>query len=38
VQRLRPAIARPDAVRGEWSVLADLSKRLGHDPGVLTGR
>jgi NADH-quinone oxidoreductase subunit G len=37
VQRLRPAIARPDAVRGEWSVLADLCKRLDHDPGVLTG-
>jgi NADH-quinone oxidoreductase subunit G len=36
VQRLRPAIARPDAVRGEWSVLADLCKRLDHDPGVLT--
>jgi NADH-quinone oxidoreductase subunit G len=37
LQRLRPAIARPDAVRGEWSVLADLCKRLDHDPGVLTG-
>ncbi|MEA2220246.1 MAG: NADH-quinone oxidoreductase subunit, partial [Solirubrobacteraceae bacterium] len=37
VQRLRPAIARPDAVRGEWSVLADLCRRLDHDPGVLTG-
>ena len=37
VQRLRPAIARPDAVRGEWQVLADLCKRLDHDPGVLTG-
>ncbi|HEY1539326.1 MAG TPA: NADH-quinone oxidoreductase subunit NuoG [Solirubrobacteraceae bacterium] len=37
VQRLRPAVARPDAVRGEWQVLADLCKRLGHDPGVLTG-
>jgi NADH-quinone oxidoreductase subunit G len=37
VQRLRPAIARPDAVRGEWSVLADVCKRLDHDPGVLTG-
>ena len=36
VQRLRPAIARPDAVRGEWSVLADLCRRLDHDPGVLT--
>jgi NADH-quinone oxidoreductase subunit G len=37
VQRLRPAISRPDAVRGEWSILADLCKRLDHDPGVLTG-
>ena len=37
VQRLRPAIARPDQVRGEWQVLADLSRRLGHEPGVLTG-
>jgi NADH-quinone oxidoreductase subunit G len=37
VQRLRPAIARPDAVRAEWNVIADLSKRLGHDPGVLSG-
>ncbi|MEA2181636.1 MAG: NADH-quinone oxidoreductase subunit [Solirubrobacteraceae bacterium] len=37
VQRLRPAIARPDAVRPEWHVLADLSRRLGHEPGILTG-
>ncbi|HTN22348.1 MAG TPA: molybdopterin-dependent oxidoreductase, partial [Solirubrobacteraceae bacterium] len=37
VQRLRPAIARPDDVRSEWQVLADLSRRLGHEPGVLTG-
>ncbi|CAA9481668.1 MAG: NADH-ubiquinone oxidoreductase chain G [uncultured Solirubrobacteraceae bacterium] len=37
VQRLRPAIARPDAVRAEWNVLADLSRRLGHDPGILSG-
>ena len=37
VQRLRPAIARPDAVRGEWQMLADLCRRLDHDPGVLTG-
>jgi NADH-quinone oxidoreductase subunit G len=37
VQRLRPAIARPDAVRGEWQVLADLCKRLDHDTGFLTG-
>ncbi len=37
VQRLRPAIARPDAVRAEWTILADLSKRLGHDHAVLSG-
>jgi NADH-quinone oxidoreductase subunit G len=37
VQRLRPAIARPGAVRAEWNVLADLSKRLDHDTGVLSG-
>ncbi len=37
VQRLRPAIARPDAVRAEWNVLADLSRRLDHDPAVLSG-
>ena len=37
VQRLRPAIARPDAVRAEWNVIADLSRRLDHDPGVLSG-
>jgi NADH-quinone oxidoreductase subunit G len=37
VQRLRPAIARPHEVRGEWQVLVDLSRRLGHEPGVLTG-
>ena len=37
VQRLRPAIARPDEVRGEWQVLADLSRLLGHEPGIVTG-
>jgi NADH-quinone oxidoreductase subunit G len=37
LQRLRPAIARPDEVRSEWQVLADLSRRLGHEPGVLSG-
>jgi NADH-quinone oxidoreductase subunit G len=37
VQRLRPAIARPGAVRAEWNVLSDLCKRLDHDPGVLSG-
>ena len=29
VQRLRPAIARQGQVRAEWSILADLSARLG---------
>jgi NADH-quinone oxidoreductase subunit G len=37
VQRLRPAIGRPRSVRADWYVIADLSKRLGHDLGVLTG-
>ncbi len=37
VQRLRPAIARPDAVRAEWNVIADLCARLGHDRAVLSG-
>ncbi|HEV2060579.1 MAG TPA: NADH-quinone oxidoreductase subunit NuoG, partial [Solirubrobacteraceae bacterium] len=37
VQRLRPAIKRPDAVRAEWNIVADLAARLGHDLGVLSG-
>ncbi len=37
VQRLRPAIGRPGGVRAEWQVLAEVSRRLGHDLGVLTG-
>jgi NADH-quinone oxidoreductase subunit G len=36
VQRLRTAIAHPGQVRGGWSVLGELSRRLGHDLGVLT--
>jgi NADH-quinone oxidoreductase subunit G len=36
VQRLRPAIGRPGAVRAEWQVLAELSARLGSDPGLPT--
>ncbi|ADB49586.1 NADH-quinone oxidoreductase subunit NuoG [Conexibacter woesei] len=36
VQRLRPAIGRPGAVRAEWQVLADVAKRLGLDLDVLT--
>jgi NADH-quinone oxidoreductase subunit G len=37
VQRLRPAIGRPGAVRAEWQVLADVAKRVGLDTGALSG-
>jgi NADH-quinone oxidoreductase subunit G len=37
VQRLRPAIGRPKDVRADWQVVAEISKRIGHDLGVLTG-
>jgi NADH-quinone oxidoreductase subunit G len=37
VQRLRPAIGHPGAVRSEWSVIAELAQRIGLDLGVLTG-
>jgi len=37
VQRLRPAIGHPGATRSEWSVIAELARRLGLDLGVLTG-
>jgi NADH-quinone oxidoreductase subunit G len=37
LQRLRPAIARPGAVRAEWQVLAELAMRLGLDLDVLAG-
>jgi len=37
VQRLRPAIGRPRGVRADWQVLAELSDRLGHSVGPLTG-
>ncbi|HYV14844.1 MAG TPA: NADH-quinone oxidoreductase subunit NuoG [Conexibacter sp.] len=36
VQRLRPAIGHPGAVRAEWQVIAELAQRLGADP-ILTG-
>ncbi len=36
VQRLRPAIGRPGAIRAEWQILADLARRLGADPGLAT--
>ena len=37
VQRLRPAIGRAGEVRAEWSVLAELSRRVGMPDRVLTG-
>jgi NADH-quinone oxidoreductase subunit G len=37
LQRLRAAIGHPGDVRAEWSVLADLARRVGLDLGVLTG-
>jgi NADH-quinone oxidoreductase subunit G len=37
VQRLRPAIGHPGSTRAEWSILADLARRVGADLGVLTG-
>jgi NADH-quinone oxidoreductase subunit G len=45
VQRLRPAIGRARAASGEpgsgvrpgWQVIAEVAKRAGHDPGILTG-
>jgi NADH-quinone oxidoreductase subunit G len=36
VQRMRAAIGHPDEVRAGWWVLAELSKRVGLDTGVLT--
>jgi NADH-quinone oxidoreductase subunit G len=36
LQRLRIAIAHPDEVRAGWSVIAELSRRVGHDLGVST--
>ncbi len=37
LQRLRAAIAHPGEVRAGWSVIAEISRRAGHDLGVLTG-
>ena len=37
LQRLRPATARPGAVRAEWWVLTELALRLGLDLDVLSG-
>src|SRR5438270_5436326 len=36
-ERLRPAIGRPGSVRAEWSVLAELTERVGLPAGPLTG-
>src|SRR5207248_10235627 len=36
VQRLRSAIGHPGEVRAGWWVLAELSRQVGLDPGVLT--
>ena len=36
LQRLRIAIAHPREVRAGWSVIAEIAKRCGLDPGVLT--
>jgi NADH-quinone oxidoreductase subunit G len=36
LQRLRPAIAHPGAVRAEWQVLAELALRVGSDLDVLS--
>jgi NADH-quinone oxidoreductase subunit G len=36
IQRLRTAIAHPPGVRAGWSVVAEISKRIGFDQRVLT--
>jgi NADH-quinone oxidoreductase subunit G len=38
IQRLRPAIGRPDGVRAEWDVLCAVARRLGHELGVSSAR
>jgi NADH-quinone oxidoreductase subunit G len=37
VQRLRPAIGRPGEVRAGWWIVAEVAKRAGHDPQIVTG-
>ncbi len=37
LQRLRPAIARPGAIRAGWHVIAELALQLGLDFDVLSG-
>jgi NADH-quinone oxidoreductase subunit G len=34
LQRLRPAVPRPDEVRPMWQVLAELAAQLGHETGI----
>jgi NADH-quinone oxidoreductase subunit G len=34
LQRLRPAVPRPDRVRPIWQVLSELCARLGHETGI----
>jgi NADH-quinone oxidoreductase subunit G len=36
LQRLRPAVAHPGSIRAEWSVIAELARRMGLDLEVLT--
>jgi NADH-quinone oxidoreductase subunit G len=38
LQRLRPGIGHPGDVRSCWSVLAEISRRLGSETGILTGQ
>jgi NADH-quinone oxidoreductase subunit G len=37
IQRLRPAIAHQGSTRSGWSVLAELSRRVGLDTGAMSG-
>jgi NADH-quinone oxidoreductase subunit G len=37
VQRLRAAIGHPGDTRAEWSIIADVARRVGLDLGILTG-
>ncbi len=38
LQRLRPAIARPGAVRAEWQIISELAMRVGLDLDVLSAQ
>jgi NADH-quinone oxidoreductase subunit G len=37
IQRLRPAVANPGAIRAQWQTIADLAAGIGLDLGVQTG-